>query len=192
MFQLSSCYKSSAELVSELLQRPVLLTNFKQGSEKGEFDAEWVKNSNELEVNQKKKLTISKSETMKLSDQLKSVELVKTIGHIQRKVGRDERSNNQIPNIGRQLTRDQVRIDKLLTYSPDSDQSMESTADSICSQSSEGGCTINNFLTHSNCTILLSGYEVKICVDEKDKDNINTNTNNQPTNKYVIIMNISS
>ena len=149
MFQLSSCYKSSAELVSELLQRPVLLTNFKQGSEKGEFDAKWVKNSSELKVNRKKKLTISKSETMKLSDQLKSVELVKTIGHTQRKVGRDEFSDEHMQHIGRQSARYQVIDDKLLTYSLDSDQSMESTADSICSQSSEGGLTISNFLTHS-------------------------------------------
>ena len=133
-FQLSSCYKSSAELVSELLQQPVLLTNFKQGSK-----------NDELKANQKKKVT--QSDKQKPSDQLKSVVLVKSIGQNQRKVGRDECRNPQIQNVGRQMPKDQICKDKILKSYPvtagDSDQSMGSTSDSSSYQSSEGGYSMN-------------------------------------------------
>ena len=140
-FQLSSCYKSSAELVSELLQRPVLLTNFKQGSK-----------NDELKANQKKKVT--QSDIQKPSDQLKSVVLVKSIGQNQRKVGRDECRNPQVQNGGRQMPKDEICEDKTLKSYPvtagDSDQSMGSASDSSSYQSSEGGYSINDiFLRES-------------------------------------------
>ena len=93
--QLSNKYKSSAELVSELLQRQVPFTNHQQHSKNIPND-----NSSEPSFDMKKKTKLVKSisDSMKHSSELKSVELVRSIKQNERKVGRNECINPELEN----------------------------------------------------------------------------------------------
>ena len=88
IFQLSSSsrYKSSAELVSELLQRPLHINNYQNRYQNNNLN-------NNCEDNEENKVI-----KMTQNSKLKSVELVKNIGLNRRKVGRDECKNLSVEN----------------------------------------------------------------------------------------------
>ena len=80
--QLSSRYKSSAELVSELLQRPLQMNNYQNRYQNNKLNNNSDNNHVQDEENKELKVTPH--------SELKSVELVRNIGINIRKVGRDE------------------------------------------------------------------------------------------------------
>ena len=86
IFQLSSRYKSSAELVSELLQRPLHINNYQNRYQNNKL------NNNSEDNEERKVIKVTQN------SKLKSVELVKNIGLNRRKVGRDECKNLSVEN----------------------------------------------------------------------------------------------
>ena len=90
IFQLSSRYKSSAELVSELLQRPLQMNNYQNRYQNNKLNNNGDNNHVQDEENKELKVTPP--------SELKSVELVRNIGLNTRKVGRDECRNLSVGN----------------------------------------------------------------------------------------------
>jgi len=88
--QLSSRYKSSAELVSELLQRPLQINNYQNRYQNNKLNNNSDNNHVQDEENKELKVTPP--------SELKSVELVRNIGLNTRKVGRDECRNLSVGN----------------------------------------------------------------------------------------------
>ena len=86
IFQLSSRYKSSAELVSELLQRPLHINNYQNKYQNNKL------NNNSEDHEESKEVKVPQN------SELKSVELVRNIGLNRRKVGRDEGRNLSVEN----------------------------------------------------------------------------------------------